>query len=159
MIFQTYNRQFFLFQGLIFRGCTYCFIWNYGKICCSPFLKTSSEGVPVPHDLERIHTQIRVVSKKTPEIHPNSFNYPSSHNHGIVETCGNYRKRKQVLERSPTCNFHDYRWKSKPVNPTGLVSVPRSGQIYALYVYVEDHRFNTDGTLSRTVFVKVSLAG
>ena len=29
------------------------------------------------------------------------------------------------------------------------------GQIYALYVYVEDHRFNTDGTLSRTVFVKV----
>lgn len=34
-----------------------------------------------------------------------------------------------------------------------------AGQIYALYVYVEDHRFNTDGTLSRTVFVKVSLAG
>ncbi|CAK9089626.1 unnamed protein product [Durusdinium trenchii] len=29
------------------------------------------------------------------------------------------------------------------------------GQIYALYVYVEDHRYNTDGTLSRTVFVKV----
>ncbi|CAJ1433692.1 unnamed protein product [Effrenium voratum] len=29
------------------------------------------------------------------------------------------------------------------------------GQIYALYVYVEDRRFHTDGTLSRTVFVKV----
>ena len=39
-----------------------------------------------------------------------------------------------------------------------MVCQTRSGQIYALYVYVEDHRFNTDGTLSRTVFVKVSVA-
>ena len=33
------------------------------------------------------------------------------------------------------------------------------GQIYALYVYVEDRRFHTDGTLSRTVFVKAAQKG
>lgn len=97
-----------------------------------------------------------VVSKKTPEIHPNSFYYPSSHNHGIVETCGNYSKGNKSWGK-PHLQLP---WLSdERVNPNGLVSVPRSGQIYALYVYVEDHRFNTDGTLSRTVFVKVSLAG
>ena len=85
MIFQTYNRRF-LGSMWIFRGCTYCFIWNYGKICCSPFFKNFFWRVPVPHDLERIHTQITWSPKKTPEICPNSFYYPSSHNHGIVET-------------------------------------------------------------------------
>ena len=42
-----------------------------------------------------------VVSKKTPEIHPNSFYYPSSHNHGIVETCGNYCKGNKSLGETP----------------------------------------------------------
>ena len=65
--------------------------------------------------------------------------------------------KETSLGGSPTCNFHDF--FGERVNPNGLVSNFPSGQIYALYVYVEDHRFNTDGTLSRTVFVKVSLAG
>lgn len=63
MIFQTYNRRF-LGSMFIFQGCTYCFIWNYWKICCSSFLKNFFWRVPVPHDLERIHTQIAWSPKK-----------------------------------------------------------------------------------------------